>query len=201
MIFVWNLHSVSVQHWGKVPIFNGGDKHCVITPNNFCIPESISSHSTDFIIAVINTKILKSIISFKIWESSYCCTKLHVQNEPYHIVIVANTLKFLACVANSGWFNWNFSQFFLCIFFSCENFSLVLSNISWCPTIDGFTLLCKAVKHILARRNSYNFQWQLIATVSRLTCIFCTEIWQNCMKQMRIQSRTFDMNSKQCRSE
>ena len=80
----------------KVPIFYVGDKHCVITPKkwfaifsiNFSIPESISSHSTDFIIdIIISTKILKLtsfLTPFKIGENPYCCTKLYVQNELYH---------------------------------------------------------------------------------------------------------------------
>ena len=46
------------------------------------------------------------------------------------IIIAANTLKFIAHVADSGWFNGNFSRiFFLCIVFACENFSLLLSNM------------------------------------------------------------------------
>ena len=104
---------------GKGANFNWGDKHCVITPKNglqffsidFSIPESIPSHTTDFIVDVISTK-LKLTSFLNSLENPYCSTE---QNDPYGhttITIVENTLKFLAHVADSRWFNRNFSQIF-----------------------------------------------------------------------------------------
>ena len=64
---------------GKGANFNGGDKHCVITPKNgpqflsisFSIPESIPSHSTDFILCKYkNVKVDKFLKSIQLMDTT-----------------------------------------------------------------------------------------------------------------------------------
>ena len=132
------IHTLS-NIWGKVPIFNGGDKHHVITPKkwftifsiNFSIPESIPSHSTDFIVDVSykhkNFKVNKFLNSLQNLRK----IPISVQNCMFKmshttIIIAANTLKFLAHVANSGWFNRNFLQNFFMYSFCVREFFVII---------------------------------------------------------------------------
>ena len=129
------IHPLS-NIWGKVPMFNGSDKHCVITPKkwfaiysiNFSIPESTHSHS----------RILSSfliIAPFKIGKNPYCCTKLHVQNEPYHHHYRCSEIP---CTSSQSWMvQWEcFMNFFVHSFCVQEFFVIivqymVLSNNWW----------------------------------------------------------------------